>query len=394
MIWPIKVWAGRSGVLAARPGLRGLGVLLAGVLVVVSASAQTGQADGVADFEARLQVLRNALIDATLEGPTQIRNSAWIDSEGRLHESTAIRAGAVVRGVRVERYLEEAGVLDHRAEMASVEGLPVETLFCGMLGHGLKRQALLELEPARAASGGGTAFPALVLERSAQLLIERAQATGEWVVDPARRFSSSYERLVSGRDLDRVPYRMRLSVTQPEQRQAGAALLTQLHRSVMDGNNVQRNAPSHVLALSLSVETQPDGEVVWQDFAMLRKPAETPRLGRLGLPDGMALELESIVAAWLTNLAEVFECHPLYFKLHNAGAESAELNAGYRAGVRQGDLFVISDKTRLPGHILETGALESMVLVKAERVSANAALVRRVAGPPISAHPALVAMPF
>ena len=61
----------------------------------------------VAAHEQQLQAIRQALLEATLETPTQVISSAWVDSQGALHESHEFHSQAEVRGVRVLSYLND-----------------------------------------------------------------------------------------------------------------------------------------------------------------------------------------------------------------------------------------------------------------------------------------------
>jgi hypothetical protein len=59
----------------------------------------------------RLEALQHALISAAMEGQTRVRNAAWIDSTGKMHENTRITSEMKVRNVRVLNYLTvEEGV--------------------------------------------------------------------------------------------------------------------------------------------------------------------------------------------------------------------------------------------------------------------------------------------
>ena len=54
-----------------------------------------------------LKAIKEQLVAEAQTAETQVTNTAWLDSNGRLHESTMIRSDVRVRGVQVHRYLEE-----------------------------------------------------------------------------------------------------------------------------------------------------------------------------------------------------------------------------------------------------------------------------------------------
>ena len=99
-----------SRVTGLRPALR---LLLAGLSMAwlcagpALAQAQPPKASPAA-HEQQLQLIRQALLDATLDAtPTQVISSAWVDGRGALHENHEFHSRAEVRGVRVLSYLNE-----------------------------------------------------------------------------------------------------------------------------------------------------------------------------------------------------------------------------------------------------------------------------------------------
>ena len=79
------------------------GALLIGA-VLACAWAATAQAETAPTLEERLAAIRQGLVQAALEGPTQVTATQWIDAQGALRESSSFRSGMQVRGVRVIGY--------------------------------------------------------------------------------------------------------------------------------------------------------------------------------------------------------------------------------------------------------------------------------------------------
>ena len=71
--------------------------------------------------EAQLEAIRQAILQATIERPTRVLSSAWIDDKGALHESAHFQSEAQVRGVRVLSYLQDE---QDAAPQVSAEVLP------------------------------------------------------------------------------------------------------------------------------------------------------------------------------------------------------------------------------------------------------------------------------
>ena len=54
-----------------------------------------------AEPKKRLEALQHALVSAAMEGQTRVRNAAWVDDSGKLHENTRITSDMKVRNMRV-----------------------------------------------------------------------------------------------------------------------------------------------------------------------------------------------------------------------------------------------------------------------------------------------------
>ena len=67
------------------------------------ASGLTAHADPMS-AEDRLEAIRQSLVQRAMEGPTQVRSAAFIDSSGVLREASSFVTGMEVRGIRVMAY--------------------------------------------------------------------------------------------------------------------------------------------------------------------------------------------------------------------------------------------------------------------------------------------------
>ena len=54
--------------------------------------------------EEQLQAIRQSLVQLALDGPTEVRNTTWLDDQGRLQDSSSFRTGMTVRDVRIMAY--------------------------------------------------------------------------------------------------------------------------------------------------------------------------------------------------------------------------------------------------------------------------------------------------
>lgn len=81
-----------------------LGLALVGVLL----TGQRLMAAEVLSAEERLAAVRQSLLQAALEAPTQVVATSWIDGDGVLREINSFRNGMQVRGVRIVSYERDA----------------------------------------------------------------------------------------------------------------------------------------------------------------------------------------------------------------------------------------------------------------------------------------------
>ena len=148
---------------------------------------------------ARLESLRNALVDTALKAPTRVRSAAWVDESGTLRENVQIDSDIKLRGIRVLSYLEEPGgakaniVADAAASLAAKNG-------CPQAGARFRRHAALFETHAPGDGKSGYHFLPELAERTAKFLI-RVFSQGEgWVVTPAVVARTAYERTLLGTD--------------------------------------------------------------------------------------------------------------------------------------------------------------------------------------------------
>lgn len=365
----------------------------AGEVATGASAPSAGVAEAVArrDFETRLDALRNALIDAALAAPTRVSTAAWIDENGRLHESSRFVSEVRVRGVRVETYMHEAGLSGEAPEPAA---LPVDRLFCEIAGRGLKRQASLALAWQPGPDGRDAGIGALAIASAADALLAAAESRGAWLVSPVAAQSSGYERLISAPARDRSPYRMVLSASVAPAGADPVRTFQDAASSALATLEIGRKLHRREVRLGLAVRDESAGVTIWRDEATIAIPRVEPSIGSAALPEGVADALARTVSGWIGALDEATRCAPLYFSIVHRFDGRFVINGGLRAGLRIGDKLVLADRTRLPARVLERGALEQMVLAEVDSIREDSAVLRRVAGAERPSQGGLVAMPL
>lgn len=358
------------------------------------------EAGTLPNAEARLEALRNALIDKALKGPTRIRTSAWIDESGVLRENVQIHSDIKLRGIRMLSYLDqnssEPSPLRVEAE-ASVSRLA--GLNCAVTGVGqrIKRHAALLSHFTPGQGERGYYFmPELATEAQGKIVKLFAQ-DDSWVVTPFGETGSTYEQLLygGGHDAPRnSTYTIRIGLDALDT--APSSPLDQIAKDVFRSLGLEsRSLPPLPVRLSLSVEERSSGRVLWRSEAFIYFPEAPVSIGRPALPLELLAGLEANLRSWQKNIQQALACEPLRLEVTLDKAGQFTVAAGTRIGIRAGDQLLLVDRSRFPGNALEKGSLDQAALIEVQSVSVDQALARRVAGPaPNPLQSNLVAMPL
>ena len=376
-----------------------------GLAMSAQASAEPGVAAKPAapvaanPAEVRLEALRQALMEQALQAPLRVRAAAWVDERGMLRESVQLNSEMQLRGVRVLSYIEESGTL--KAEVVTAPARPgteAAAQQCLARNPRLRRHAALLLEYPDLGGRQGYFFLPQLAERARQGLIKAVLQDSTWVLTPNIEARSAYEAALMPVDAPRItPYVLHLGLQELDAAAAPAAPKT-LRQTLGLSQQAQR-LPAKWLRLSLRLVERGTGRLLWAQQAPVEYPATNLQLSPSPLPASLIDDIERTLDTWRKAMAQALACEPLQFALNvEAGATGgAELTifAGARAGLRVGDQLLLVDRSLVPAHMLEAGALDKSALLQVQSVTADSALAKRIAGPaPVPGNPKLVAMPL
>ena len=377
---------------AARAAFAALWAL--GLAAAALPSWCAGEEQAQAGSNARLESLRNALVDKALKAPTRVRSAAWVDESGRLRENTQIDSDIKLRGIRVLSYLEEPGgskaniVADAGATLAAKNG-------CPQPGSRFKRHAALIETHAPGDGKSGYHFMPELADRTAKFLIRTFSQDENWVVTPAALAPTAYERTLLGTDTPAAtPYVMRLHLEAI--RTTPPVVLSWASTPVVDlFSEPPHRVPAKPLLLTLRVEERSSGRALWQKEAPFHYPESDVDGKRPPLPAGLTQALEDALLAWRAQMGAALRCEPLQFAVTVPESGDLTVHAGSRSGVRVGDHLLLVDRTRIPANMLEAGALDRAALFEVHSTATDRAVAKRVAGPaPLGRPGDLVAMPL
>jgi hypothetical protein len=373
--------------------------MLAGLSLLAGAAAAAELS-----AEERLQAVRHGLAQQSLQGATQVQTTAWIDEQGSLRESSSFRTGMQVRGVRVIAYSRDGqgqpqaqlqvqspqDLLKPQAADAKPAGVkPATAAASCRVQEGLHHVVGLQMQPR-----GRWPIDEEHLRRDAAQVLAAAwrDASGgsrwhllELQAAPAPQASSSrgiYERLLTAGPATSpaLAWRLQLDMEQVP----SSAPIIHLPWSGVSGR----------VRLSLSLLSPRDSRPVWQRVEELPLRAQERALSAPRLHPSSGEQLQALVRGWAQAVSEHLACEPVQVQVINSQADVLQIDQGRLAGVRAGDEWLVSDRRRWPGRMLESEAAQALVLARVEQVSDTRAQLQVLAGPASAVRPNWQAWPM
>ncbi len=340
-----------------------------------------------ASAEARLEALREALLEHALKVPARVRSSAWVDESGVLRENIHISSEIKVRGIRLLSEWDNPDPASLRlAAQAEASVARSGLRDCAATGPRLKRHAALSSQASPADGRLGDHFLSALASNAEATLHALFLQDKAWVLTAASRSSNTYMRLLD--DLDRPqnqPYRLRLRLEA-----APPSPLTDLQRVL----GVARHTKL-MLRVSLQLDDTASGRSLWQESALLEYSEPSPSLRPPELPAALTDAMQRTLRNWLQALRSSLACEPLQFVASTDESEQIFIAAGSRVGLRVGDQLLLIDRTRYPVQLLDADTLRLAALLEVQTVMRDTAIARRIAGPrPAAQHPTLAAVPL
>ena len=352
----------------------------------------------------RLEAIQHALVNAAMEGNTRVRNAAWVDGNGRLHENTRITSDMKLRNVRVLNYLTvEDGV--SAAIVAEGRGVTPDEEVCRANLQRYRREATLDVAQRIPANGMDAHEWQGFLTQARSRFVARAHAGRKWLLTASTPApATSYERSLIGYSPDITPYQMVLDVLpagalgiEPVRPKASRdAQARQLATSVKDYvlDEPEKRAPVPFV-VRLSVYERVNQRLLWQDAVPLFFPERAVRHTSQPLPVGLLTELDNVIGRWQQRLDNEFACRPQSFNVLQDTGKGWVVNGGQAAGLAIGDQMLMMNREQLPARILEPDSGEHMALVEVVSVGHGRAVLRKLAGSPSAGRSGdWVATPF
>jgi len=360
--------------------------------------AFAAQAQELSDNQ-RLEALRKALIDMSLEGPTEVRSSAWIDESGALREGSSFSNGMVVRGVRILAYGSDPQSQPYaQLSLGKTERLNAQSCksrdAAGMRKSQVQHLALMDINLSNKVPHKDIYQSRLVVLALKENLQNLAQQSGVFKLRlstlPVNASNSTgvgaganvgnrafgpgqnyYEQALLGRGEQRVTW--------------------QLHVRLEPASDEISKAPG--LKVVSVLENRLDSRLSFEhaEWVWFESNPENP--SSAALSSVMIAQVEGLSMILKQWFEDQLSCIPPQFEVTKWTGSQLNVSAGTANGLRVGDKFVVVDPKLIPSRALQANALQHMAMAQVQSVSLYSAQLKQVAGPSLNGVIHWVAIP-
>jgi hypothetical protein len=343
-----------------------LGVLCTVVCVCVHAQVLMGA-------DERLEAIRNSLVQAALEGQTEVKSTSWVDENGALKESNSFTSGMQVRGVRILSYTrDEAG--EAKAKFTTDAKGSLSGAVCSKASFSDHLSAwhhmTLEINLSQHMTGQQKFRANQLMQELHRNLLQLANQSKLVHFGDMTLPASRYEQMLVGKGEEYIPWRVKLALSVSPDSLASAPTF-EAHFEV-----TERSLPNVFLSFDqlISMDSYPTNS--------------TPR----PLAPVVMQEVQAVSDAFIKNLESKLACTPPQFQVLKMQSDTYRINGGSMSGLRVGDRLVVADKEKIPNRVLEPAALEKMAMTQVTSVSGYYADLKQIAGPKLSGNAQWVAV--
>ena len=371
-----------------------IGILFSGIslpLMSVAGSHGNGSPDFNSD-QSTLVAIKEALVSKAQATESKVVNTAWLDAQGQLHESLMVQSSMQVRGIQVQTYLDE--IQKPRVEIALDDktGLLPE---CFIKDDHLRRT--VRIMPVKMPQSSVAGMDQ-TLVASASLLSHRLSTyfdeSDYWYGKGSLQEAGHYQSIVSGIRPDPVRFELVISVSEgskpkdhQEERIPGSDPVSLFFQGIPSVYS------EDWMVMTAHLTKVTTGEVVWSSRSNIRVPVRSVTYTSQPLPKVMVAQLRAELNTWMSTLDQYAMCQPVNFQITEADGR-VEIDGGITAGLKTGDRLLVIDGERIPGRVLEPGALAELTLAQVVQVENDLAIIQYSAGAELIDATGKVALPF
>jgi hypothetical protein len=376
----------------------------------------------------RLDAIRHSLVEASLQTPTKVLSTSWLDNNGSLRETSSFKNGMQVNSLKVLSYdRDEAG--QPKAQLQIAEPTP-----------SVKQQTRQGLKSFWQAFTNVIQFKQLGADQNKTLFSEKAnqlssdpnkgnpvQSCGKQLKVGLRHLmgvdvwmdgsnpsglSSAVHQLMGEHLTSSSPqgaeqnWRMSVNDTQPSM----AKTMTAYERALTSNKPEQLpwharfamktdmlpapgllgvngvKGPGMVVSLLLQVSPREGQKGVFQEMVNLNLELETDAWKPAKLNAESYALLTQQFQQWHSSVSQLLACEAITPTVTEVQTETLRINAGSESGVRKGDEWLVADPAKFPSQLVGQDGASQMLLAKVDSVSAYHSVLTIVAGSAQSAQ--------
>ena len=356
----------------------------------------------------RLDAIRLALVEASLQTPTKVFSTSWFDPNNSLREASSFKNNMQVESLRVMAYgRDESGQPKAKLkfEAAATPNTPStpkgfqaifdafkklgttqlasdstpaalqKTEICEKkLKPGLKHLIGVELWMD---ASNPTALRSTVFELMGEHLVNDNPHGTDTVWRMSRNMTeSSMANSIT-------PYELALTSNKPEVMpwQARLAVKSELLPSEGQGALFGFKG-THILVTLLLQVTPRDGQKgLLQKSTTLKLEIDSETWKQPKLKPESYLALSEQFQAWKRELSQLVACEPVIPTVTAVRTDTIVINAGSESGIRKGDEWLLADPRKFPSQLMDKNGASQTLLAQVENVSPYQAELTILAGP-------------
>ena len=356
----------------------------------------------------RLDAIRLALVEASLQTPTKVFSTSWFDPNNSLREASSFKNNMQVESLRVMAYgRDESGQPKAKLkfEAAATPNTPStpkgfqaifdafkklgttqlasdstpaalqKTEICEKkLKPGLKHLIGVELWMD---ASNPTALRSTVFELMGEHLVNDNPHGADTIWRMSRNLTeSSMANSIT-------PYELALTSNKPEVMpwQARLAVKSELLPSEGQGALFGFKG-THILVTLLLQVTPRDGQKgLLQKSTTLKLEIDSETWKQPKLKPESYLALSEQFQAWKRELSQLVACEPVIPTVTAVRTDTIVINAGSESGIRKGDEWLLADPRKFPSQLMDKNGASQTLLAQVENVSPYQAELTILAGP-------------
>ena len=370
----------------------------------------------------RLDAIRQALVEASLQTPTKVFNTSWLDTQNSLRESSSFKNSMQVEGLRIMAYgrddtgqpkaklqlAESSKPASASKPMSTPLSMPMTTpmpksfqeLFDRFKKLGTNQSDPPKFDPHQVEkicdtklkaglkhvmgvdlwmdASNPPALRASVIELMEEHLVNDSPhgAVNVWRMsknnsEPSMANSmTAYERALTSNKPDVMPWQARLAIK-------SELLLT----TDGPGSLFGAKGPRMMVTLLLQVTPRDGQKGILQEARTLQLELDSEAWKQPKLTPESYATLSQQFKFWKGAVSQLVACEPLTPLVTAVRSETIVINAGSESGIRKGDEWLIADPLKFPSQLMGKDGANKTLLAQVENVSAYQSELTILAGP-------------